>query len=40
MFANRRGGITLGSVAALAAPFIWRKLRDRRAQRAAVANTY
>jgi hypothetical protein len=32
---NHRGGMALGSLAALAAPFIVRKLRARHAQRAA-----
>ena len=31
---RRRGGMTLGTLAALAAPFIIRKLRERRAMRA------
>lgn len=33
----KRGGLALGSLAALAAPFIIRKLQSRRAQRPATA---
>ena len=40
MFGNRRGGMALGSIAALAAPFVMRKLRSRRTQRANVAAGY
>lgn len=33
-FGNRRGGMALGTLAAIAAPFIMRKLRHRRAEHA------